>query len=208
MKCLQQRVDRVKTKAKTIVARILSGLKFDYLKEDESEFGKVDFGVLTVAMMIAALDGRILPAEMAAFSKLSEKCRVSAGEHAAYYNSALHAAGYILLLSQSGLSQKDLTQAFLAEAEKVLPTGFAGGKAEDIRRALVIWITIGRADGSFDGIERTCVRAFSAHAVTLAKNSALRAGDIVPPPPDWMDGAEEAVASGSLAVIRRFIAQG
>ena len=29
-------------------AKILSGLKFEYLKEDDSELGKVDFGVLKI----------------------------------------------------------------------------------------------------------------------------------------------------------------
>ena len=33
--------------------KIVSGLKFSYLKEGDSALGKVDFGVLTVAMVVA-----------------------------------------------------------------------------------------------------------------------------------------------------------
>ena len=69
--------------------KIVSGLKFNYLKEDDSALGKVDFGVLTVAMMIAALDGTILPDELTAFRKLARDCRVDEGEKAARYESAL-----------------------------------------------------------------------------------------------------------------------
>ena len=78
----------MKTTAKTIVERVLSGLRFNYQKEDESELGRVDFGGLTVAMMVAALDGVIEQSELKAFSKLSDQCRVGAGEKATRYESA------------------------------------------------------------------------------------------------------------------------
>ena len=35
----------------------------------------MDFGVLTVAMMVASFDGTILPEELAAFRKLARDCR-------------------------------------------------------------------------------------------------------------------------------------
>ena len=147
--------------------KIVSAFKFNYMKEDDSALGRVDFGVLTVAMMVAALDGVIRPEELAAFAKLAKKCRVSDGERAAYYESALHSAGYILLMSRSGLSEKALVASFVREAAKVLPTGFAGGSPEDIRRALVIWVTMGASDGDFCGIERKCVDAVRAQAAEI-----------------------------------------
>ena len=222
----------MKTTAKTIVERVLSGLKFNYLKEDDSELGQVDFGVLTVAMMVAALDGVIEQSELKAFSKLSDQCRVGAGEKAARYESALHSAGYMLLVSRSGASQKAIVQTFVAEAEKVLPEGFAGGKGEDIRRALVIWITMGLSDGRFSGIERTCIMAFCARIAevmqkrrdckreklwlglrptTLASYSRKgkascesKSGDEA----DWLAKAEVVAASGELKAIREFILNG
>ena len=212
--------------------KIVSGLKFNYLKEDDSALGKVDFGVLTVAMMVAALDGTILPAELKAFSKLAAQCRVGAGERAARYEQALHSAGYVLLMSRSGISEKALTQVFLREAEKVLPTGFAGGKGEDIRRALVIWITMGLSDGQFCGIERACVKAFCLRVAEIMKKrregkrerlwfglcfgtSAVGKGKTRPakepeeaPEADWTARAEAFVLDGDLAAIRRFIVRG
>ena len=221
----------MKAKAKTIVARILSGLKFNYLKEDESVLGKVDFGVLTVAMMVAALDGVIEPAELKAFSKLAGQCRVGAGERTARYEAALHSAGYMLLVSRSGASRKTIVRTFVAEAEKVLPQGFAGGKGEDIRRALVIWITMGLSDGRFSGIERACVAAFCAQVAEIMKKrrnsrrerlwlglcSGMKAdagknglvkGQETASDATWMARAEELAAGGDLAAIRRFVARG
>ena len=77
------------------LAKILNAVKFNYLKEDDSELGRVDFGVLRVAMMVAALDGVVQPDEFRAFAKLADRCRVSKGEKAARYNAALHSAGSI-----------------------------------------------------------------------------------------------------------------
>ena len=217
----------MKTKVKAVAARILSGLKFDYQKEDESELGKVDFGVLTVAMMVAALAGVIEPKELKAFSKLADQCRVDAGERVARYNSSLHSAGYMLLVSRSGVSQKEIVREFLAEAEKVLPTGFAGGRGEDIRRALVIWISMGLSDGRFSGIERTCITMFCARVAEIMKKrreckrerlwlglcpdvrtaaADKSAAEEGPEAMDWVARAEALVAGGDLKAIRGFIA--
>ena len=210
--------------------KIVSGLKFNYMREDDSELGKVDFGVLTVAMMVAALDGVIEPAELKAFSKLAEQCRVGAGEKTARYESALHSAGYMLLVSRSGLTQKAITQAFVAEAEKVLPTGFAGGRPEDVRRALVIWVTMGLSDGQFSGIERMSIMAFCDRIAEIMKKHrdckreklwlGMRSAKSVSDPrkakgesksdaeADWLTKAEALVASGDQKAIRAFILNG
>ena len=208
------------------VTKILNALKFDYLKEDESELGRVDFGVLTVAMMVAALDGVIQPDELKSFSRLAEKCRVSKGEKAAHYNAALHSAGYILLLARSGMSKRALSLVFLDEAERVLPLGFAGGKAEDIRRALVLWVTMGLSDGEFSGIERAAVEAVCTRVADIMKKrrdcrkdrlwfgllpavaGARKAKAPAEDSSGWLAAAEKAVRSGRLAEIRNFIIKG
>ncbi len=215
-------------KAKTIVARILSGLKFNYLKEDDSELGKADFGVLTVAMMVAALDGVIEQAELKAFSKLAEQCRVSKGERAAHYNAALHSAGYMLLHARSGMTRRALSLVFLDEAERVLPMGFAGGRAEDIRRALVLWVSMGLSDGEFSGIERAAVEAFCARVADIMKKRRdcrkdrlwfgllpavggarkAKASAEEQDASGWLAAAEKVVRSGNLAEIRNFIIKG
>lgn len=209
--------------------KILSGLKFNYLKEDDSDLGRVDFGVLTVAMMIAALDGEIEPDEFKAFSKLADGCRVSKGERAARYTAALHSAGYMLLMARSGVSAKALSLIFLDEAERVLPAGFAGGRTEDVRRALVLWISMGLADGEFSGNERACVKAFCSRVAEIMKKrrdckrerlwfglSPISGGACVCAETrakdadaerdvDLMAQAEKVVVAGDLAAIRKFI---
>ena len=216
----------MKSKAKTIVARILSGLKFNYLKEDDSALGKVDFGVLTVAMMVAALDGVIEQAELKAFSKLAEQCRVSKGERAAHYNAALHSAGYMLLHARSGMTRRALSLVFLDEAERVLPMGFAGGKAEDIRRALVLWVSMGLSDGEFSGVERASVEAFCARVAEImqkrrdcrkdclwlglrpAVGGVRKAAASEEDASGWLAAAEKVVRSGNTSAIRKFIING
>ena len=214
-----------------LAAKIVSGLKFNYLKEDDSELGKADFGVLTVAMMVAALDGVIEQAELKAFSKLAEQCRVSKGERAAHYNAALHSAGYMLLHARSGMTRRALSLVFLDEAERVLPMGFAGGKAEDIRRALVLWVSMGLSDGEFSGVERDCIRAFCDRIAEIMQKRrdckreklwfGLRPAAASDPrkakatgegkagaAADWLAKAEVVVASGDLKAIRAFILNG
>lgn len=210
---------------KSFLSNLFNAVKFNYLKENESELGEVDFGVLTVAMMVAALDGVVQPDEFKAFSKLADKCRVSKGERAVRYNAALHSAGYILLLARSGLSQRALSLVFLDEAERVLPMGFAGGKAEDIRRALVLWISMGLSDGEFSGVERAAVEMFCGRVAEIMKKRRdcrkdrlwlglvpiARATRKVTPPietANWITVAEEAILSGDLAKIRSFIIKG
>ena len=208
--------------------KIVSAFKFNYMKEDDSALGRVDFGVLTVAMMVAALDGVIQPDELKAFSKLAEKCRVSKGERAARYNAALHSAGYVLLLARSGMSKRALSLLFLDEAERVLPMGFAGGRAEDIRRALVLWVSMGLSDGEFSGIERAAVEAFCARVADIMKKRRdcrkdrlwfgllpavggarkAKASAEEQDASGWLAAAEKVVRSGSLAEIRNFIIKG
>lgn len=216
----------------TKFGKFLSGLKFEYLKEDDSELGEVDFGVLTVAMMVSALDGVIQPSELKAFDKLAKQCRVSDGERAARYESALHCAGYMMLVSRSGASKRAIVDAFVREAEKALPRGFVGGKAEDIRRALVIWVMMGVSDGNFCGLERACVEAFRDKAAEIMRRrrrdgqeklwmnlnpaflSACRRGRKSSGAKDAsFDGdvinrVEQLVAAGDLSAIRKFIVNG
>lgn len=210
-----------------VLSKFLDALRFEYLKEDDSELGAVDFGVLTVAMMIAAMDGEIRGEELKSFAEMAEKCRVSRGEMAARYDAALHSAGYMLLRARSGIAEDELVRVFLSEAERVLPEGFAGGSAEDIRRALVVWVTMGLSDGIFSGIERASVKAFCLRVAEIMrkrsedrKNSLLaglcpallRTADAAAgseaDSSDWLADAEAVVVSGDPDRIRSFIVNG
>ena len=159
----------MKAKAKTIVARILSGLKFNYLKEDDSDLGKVDFGVLTVAMMVAALDGRIMDDEFKSFDKIAGKIRGATPERIAEtLEKGLRAAGYLELQARR-LPRAELIAAFVDEAEKALPKGFVAGNVVDLRRAFAMWVAMSMADGEFSAVEREAIAAFRARLAGLMK---------------------------------------
>jgi len=135
----------------------LSALRFTNARDPQ--LSKLDFGILKVALMVAALDGEVLPEEVQAFCTLAKKCR-GYGEKA-FRNvreSAFRSAGYIALLARHG-SREELLKAFADEAVVTLPEGFAYGKLVDVRRAFVMWIAMGISDGSFSAIEREAIEA-------------------------------------------------
>jgi len=144
------------------IAAFLSDIKMDYFAEfskAKKNAAELDFGVLTVAMMVAALDGRIEPSEWAAFRRLADVSRTSAIEGGALWDSAVRAAGYILVQSQI-LTERQLILAFVREAAKALPEGFANGLPADVRRAFVMWVSMAMSDGEYSGVERKCINAF------------------------------------------------
>jgi len=129
---------------------------------------RVDLGVLKVAFMVAALDGDVTEAEYKAFDLLAKKCRgytpKAADEALA---DAMHAAGYLMLLSKRVKKDSELVPAFMDEARKALPDGFAYLSLEDIRRAIVTWIAMGLSDGDYSARERKCIEALRKHFAEL-----------------------------------------
>jgi len=135
----------------------LSALRFTNARDPQ--LSKLDFGILKVSLMVAALDGEVLPEEVQAFCTLAKKCR-GYGE-TAFRNvreSAFRSAGYLALLARHG-SRKELLKAFTEDAVAALPEGFACGKLADVRRAFVMWIAMGVSDGSFSAVEREAVES-------------------------------------------------
>lgn len=143
--------------AKTV--KLISGIRSGSAK---SKFGKADFAVLQVAMMVSALDGDVREDELAAFDSLAKRCRgytPAAAKEALY--EGLHAAGYLALQSKR-LSEKELIFEFVTEAVKALPENLVVGGAEDIRRAFVMWISMGMSDGDYSPVERKSILALQA----------------------------------------------
>jgi len=141
------------------VTDVLLGVKVGGLKGDE-KLARLDRGVLEVALMIAALDGEILPGEVAAYYRLLAKCRGCAKKDAsAALDSALKKAGYLIALRQTGADDQRLLAAFLQEAQASLPDGFSIGSLADLRRAFVFWTTMALSDGSYSSLERSAVEA-------------------------------------------------
>lgn len=144
-------------------------MKIDVGKRATGKLTRLDRGILDVALMIAALDGEILPAEVSAYYRLLSKCRGFAKKDApAALDEALRKAGYLIALKQTGTNDKALLSAFVNEAMKTLPAGFADGSLADVRRAFVFWTTMGLSDGGYSALERVAVQAL-ANGFTKAR---------------------------------------
>jgi len=135
---------------------------------------KLDSGILEVAFMISALDGAVLPAEVAAFDRLAQDCRgYDPSKRKSLLDSAARKAGYLMALEAMGLfTPEERVAAFVSEALKALPAGFASGDLVDVRRAFVMWVGMGVSDGYFSGIERAAIEALRVRfaEIKLSKN--------------------------------------
>jgi len=142
------------------VAKTLAGVQVGGKKGD-SDLAALDRGILEIALMIAALDGTILPGEYAAFESLAKKCRgYSAKDARARLESTLAKAGCLMAMAQVGTcSESTRLATFVRMAGEALPKGFVCGSMADLRRAFALWVAMGVSDGAFSGVERKAVRA-------------------------------------------------
>jgi len=155
--------------------RFLGSLKIDLpeaVEREPSFFSKRNAAVLRVSMMIAALDGAVTDAELAAFEKQAKKCRgCNAQSSKALFREGLRAAGYLELAART-LSARELRTAFLEEVQAVLSEGVAMDAA-GTRAAFVTWIAMAMADGDYSANERTAIEALADHVrQTVARRQA------------------------------------
>jgi len=149
----------------------------------DPKLAALDRGVLTVALMLAAIDGTVLPDEYQAFESLAKKCRGATAKNVReLVDKALYEAGYLMAMAQVGIySKEERLAAFVRRAEKALPSGFADGSPVDVRRAFVLWTTMGVSDGTFSSVERAALEALlaryaddrHAHEVARAERVAM-----------------------------------
>ena len=143
------------------VLGILSCEAFADIGQAPSRLGKADACVLKVAMSIAALDGSVTDAELAAFERLAKQCRGYSAESAkAVFRAGLRTAGYVELAARA-LSEKELLAVFAEEIERLLPYGFIFGNPAEVRRAFVMWIAMAMSDGTYSSIERKAISLFA-----------------------------------------------
>lgn len=142
--------------AKTL--KLISNLKIPS-KAGASKFGKADFAVLKVAMMVSALDGEVQENEIVAFGNMAKKCRGYSPEAAeAALREGLHAAGYLTLQAKR-LKEKDFIEEFVNEAIAALPEDLVIGRADDVRRAFVTWLSMAMSDEDYSQVERKAIMA-------------------------------------------------
>jgi len=132
-----------------------------------------DLSCLQVALMVAALDGRILPREYEMFGRLAQLCPGATPEKIdAALDTALRSAGYLLL--QSGRLRADALAALFAdEALKILSGVFSPSAPERIRAAFGMWRTMAESDGDYSEIERQCLEALRLRVREVLKVRVL-----------------------------------
>lgn len=143
-------------KIKDIVGSTTKFLGTLKLRRDP-KLASLDYGILRVSMMVAALDGHVDASEVATFGTLAKKCRgYSAKSAKEAMTAAMRSAGYIMLLAQTE-SREKLLAAFAEEALLVMPTGFLNGTFQDVRRAFVQWVAMAMGDGEYSDAEREAI---------------------------------------------------
>ena len=123
----------------------------------EQRLPELEFGILQVAMMIAALDGEVSKFEVSAFKRIARKCRGWTARGAVdALSAALHSAGYLVVESRL-VRERALIAAFVREACAALPKDFSERPVADIRRAFVVWVLMSWADVRFSVVERKAI---------------------------------------------------
>ena len=122
-------------------------------------FRPFDLGVLKVALMFAAVDGRVIGREVAMFGRMARKCRGWTPEaEAKALDAGLRAAGYLQLQARR-LSERQLVELFVREAVRTLPRSFAARNVYDQRRAFVMWALMCISDLEPSLVEYKCALA-------------------------------------------------
>jgi len=140
------------------VTKMFSSIK---LGGKNPKLSRLDFGILEVAMMVAALDGKILDSEYESFMTLAKKCRgYTAANADKCLDAALRKGGYLMVIAKvGGYTEKQRIDAFVDLAVETMPRGFVDGELSDLRRAFVLWVAMGVSDGEFSDIERKAIDA-------------------------------------------------
>jgi len=143
----------------------------------DEKLGALDRGILEVALMVAALDGTILPEEYASFERLARTCRGNTEKNVrACLDRALRAGGYLMAMAQVGAyTPEERVAAFVEAAADALPGGFDEGTPADVRRAFALWVAMGVSDGEFSEIERKAVEELVRHFSSIRQLKAASA---------------------------------
>lgn len=150
-------------------------------KEADVARVRLDRGVLDVAMMIAAIDGEILPAEIAAYNRLLADCRgMTKADIPAATSEMMRKMDFLASLKQSGISDRECIVSFVREATAQLSESFSLSSAADRRRAIVFWTMMAFSDGDYSSLERAAVHALVGQVATdLGSEFLAKVEDLV-----------------------------
>ena len=139
---------------KAVVESVLSS------REGEHWLGSADFAVLRTLLLLAAVDGEVSQGELDYFRSLIDQYRDDVGGRTreALWKSALHGAGYLILLSRF-LTRDELVAAFVEEAEGDFVEPLSVGTANDVKAAFGLLESMAQADVTFSDLEGDCLTA-------------------------------------------------
>ena len=153
---------------KAVVESVLS------TRDGEHWLGPADFAVLRTLLLLAAVDGEVSQGELDYFRSLIDRYRDDVGGRTreALWKSALHGAGYLILLSRF-LTRDERIAAFVEEAEGDFVEMLATGTDKEVRAAFGLLESMAQADGTFSEMEGDCLAALvkrvsSEHTRTYA----------------------------------------
>jgi len=124
-----------------------------------SRTGAFDAAVAEVSLMIAALDGTLLPEEFAAYRWTVGRCSgFSEEERQTRLDAAVCKAGRLLMMAQVGAySEAERLSVFDEIIDETMPSDFWCGSQADVRRSFVLWLSMAFSDGQYSGIERQAI---------------------------------------------------
>lgn len=115
-----------------------------------------ELAVLRVSMLVAALDGEVSDSELSEFRNMAENCEgYSPEETEKALADTLRSTGYLMLLARL-VDRKKLLDAFITEAEQILPVISNYGK-DGIQGAVAVWKQMAGADDDFSDVEREAI---------------------------------------------------
>ena len=139
---------------KAVVESVLSS------RDGKHWLGPADFAVLRTLLLLAAVDGEVSQGELDYFRSVIDQYRDDIGGRTreALWKSALHGAGYLILLSRF-LTRDELIAAFVEEAEGDFVEMLASGSNDAVKSAFDLLQTMAQADGTFSEMEGDCLVA-------------------------------------------------
>ena len=139
---------------KAVVESVLSS------RDGKHWLGPADFAVLRTLLLLAAVDGEVSQGELDYFKSVIDQYRDDIGGRTreALWKSALHGAGYLILLSRF-LTRDELVAAFVEEVEGDFVEPLSVGTANDVKAAFGLLQSMAQADGTFSDLEGDCLTA-------------------------------------------------
>ena len=120
---------------------------------------RLDAGCLKVMLMVAAVDGELSEAELDMFRSATEKaCDGTGKTFSEVWDAAVRSAGYLLLQARI-LSNEEIVEKFVAEAERDFVGEVSLETNESRERVFRELEEMANADGEYSEVESKCLMA-------------------------------------------------